>query len=330
MSSFHFECTELNLQLTTDYYGRFVFNALETGQGITIGNILRRVLLNSLTGLAITKVRIANINNEFATIPGVREDILEILLNLKEVIFKHNEEESKYLLHQKPIGRLKVFGPAIITASSFQLPSDTSIINPTQYIATISDSSILEMEILLDFGKGYTLAENKPIINKDFNKLINNEPSDLISVDAIFMPVKRVAFNIETSFSELTGVQEKLIFEIWTNGSITPSDAISLATKTIIDWFSQINTSNLQFVPKLDTIDKKTSIIENYDINTIKIEELNLSSRAYKSLKKANIYTVGELTNYTLINLKKLKNFGKKSLAEVTKVLEENYKITLH
>jgi DNA-directed RNA polymerase subunit alpha len=295
MSNFQFECIELNLQTSTEYFGRFVFKPLDVGHGITIGNILRRVLLTNLPGISIVGVRIAGVNHEFSTIPGVREDVLEILLNLKEVIFKSQGP--------KETGRLKIQGPAIITASCIDLPSTIEIVNPNQYIATISDNSILEMEIELDWGKGYTLAENQPVENS----------LDFLRIDAIFMPVKRVVYHIEK-----LGNQEQLILDLWTNGSITPSDAISVASKTIINWFKTIE--NLD-----KTVSKKENDIEQRDRETIPIEELNLSARAYNGLKRAQINLIGELLHYSLNDLREIKNFGQKSVQEVIEALETRY-----
>jgi len=296
MSNFQFECIELNLQTSTEYFGRFVFKPLDVGHGITIGNILRRVLLTNLPGISIVGVRIAGVNHEFSTIPGVREDVLEILLNLKEVIFKSQH-------HGETIGRLKIQGPAIITASCIDLQSPIEIVNPNQYIATISDNSILEMEIKLDWGKGYTLAENR---------LVEGH-SDFLRIDAIFMPVKRVVYHIEK-----LGNQEQLILDLWTNGSITPSDAVSVASKTIINWFKTIE--NLD-----KTTSKKETIIEQRDLKTIPIEELNLSARAYNGLKRAQINLIGELLHYSLNDLREIKNFGQKSVQEVIEALETRY-----
>ena len=296
MSNFQFECIELNLQTSTEYFGRFVFKPLDVGHGITIGNILRRVLLTNLPGISIVGVRIAGVNHEFSTIPGVREDVLEILLNLKEVIFKSQH-------HGETFGRLKIQGPAIITASCIDLPSTIEIVNPNQYIATISDNSILEMEIKLDWGKGYTLAENRPVEGH----------LDFLRIDAIFMPVKRVVYHIEK-----LGNQEQLILDLWTNGSITPSDAVSVASKTIINWFKTIE--NLD-----KTTSKKETIIKQRDLKTIPIEELNLSARAYNGLKRAQINLIGELLHYSLNDLREIKNFGQKSVQEVIEALETRY-----
>jgi DNA-directed RNA polymerase subunit alpha len=301
MSNFQFECIELNLQTSTEYFGRFVLKPLDVGHGITIGNILRRVLLTNLPGISIVGVRIAGVNHEFSTIPGVREDVLEILLNLKEVIFKS--------LHQgETFGRLRVQGPAIITASCIDLPSTLEIVNPNQYLATISDNSVLEMEIKLDWGKGYTLAEN----------LVVEDPRDFLRIDAIFMPVRRVVYHIEK-----LGNQEQLVLDIWTNGSITPSDAVSVASKTIINWFKTIE--NLDKTPSK----KDNNINKQRDLKIIPIEELNLSARAYNGLKRAQINLIGELLNYSLNDLREIKNFGQKSVQEVIKALETRYGVLM-
>lgn len=300
MSNLQFECIELNLQTSTEYFGRFVFKPLDAGHGITIGNILRRVLLTNLPGISIVGVRIAGINHEFSTIPGVREDVLEILLNLKEIIFKSQNKEETF-------GRLKVQGPAIVTASCIDLPSSVEIINPNQYIATISDNSVLEMEVKLDWGKGYNLAENQPV----------DGPLDFLRIDAIFMPVRRVVYHIEK-----LGNQEQLILDIWTNGSITPSDAVSIASKTIIHWFKAIENLDK---PSL----KKETNSKQRDLKTIPIEELNLSARAYNGLKRAQINLIGELLNYSLNDLREIKNFGQKSVQEVIEALETRYGVLI-
>jgi DNA-directed RNA polymerase subunit alpha len=300
MSNFQFECIELNLQTSTEYFGRFVFKPLNVGNGITIGNILRRVLLTNLPGVSIVGVRIASVNHEFSTIPGVREDVLEILLNLKEVILKSDSLRETF-------GRLKIQGPAIVTASCFDLPSTIEIINPNQYIATISDNSILEMEIKVDSGKGYTLVENQH----------QEGPIDFLKIDAIFMPVRRVVYHIEKLEN-----QEQLIIDVWTNGSITPPDALSIASKTIIEWFRKIE--NLD-----KTAAKKDTAIKQRDLKTIPIEELNLSARAYNGLKRAQINLIGELVNYSLNDLREIKNFGQKSVQEVIEALETHYGVLL-
>lgn len=305
MSNFQFECIELNLQTPTDYFGRFIVKPLDVGDGITIGNILRRVLLGNLPGMKIVGVRIAGVNHEFTTIPGIREDVLEILLNLKEIIFKSSMEEGT-------IGRLKIQGPAVVTASCITLPSHVEIVNPNHYIATISNNSILEMEMIVEWGKGYLVAENQR----------EEDPLDLLRIDALFMPVKKVIYNVETTFSESMGNQEQLILDLWTNGSMTPLDAISLASKTIIHWFQTL----LHVEGKTS---KPENLLQQQDLQTIPIEELNLSARAYNALKRAQINFIGELVTFSLKDLREIKNFGQKSVQEVLEALEVDFGVLL-
>lgn len=353
---FQFECIELNQQTPTEHYGRFVFRSLGVGDGKTIGTILRRVLLTNLPGLRIVGVKIAGVNNEFSTIPGVREDVLEILLNLKNIVFKGEKQESQF-------GKIKVQGPAIVTTSCIELTPDIRIVNPSHYIATISEKVTLEIDMKMDWGKGYTLAENRPI----------QDPKSYLEIDAVFMPVKNVIFNIETSFSETLGAQEQLILDLWTDGSLTPSDAISLASKTIISWFNIIESSeskslklkptrsekrntkktlsrkDLSYLywldysfPHLGKSDKvETSInLKNLqsklqtteaslekDVKSLSVEELNLSTRAHNALKSANINYIGEILEYSLKDLRKIKNLGQKSVQEVLDSLETRYGI---
>lgn len=305
MSNFQCECIDLNLQTPTDYFGRFVFKPLGVGDGITIGNLFRRILLTNLPGISIVGVRIAGVNHEFSTVPGVREDVLEILLNLKDIIFKSQKEKESF-------GRFKIQGPAIITAANIELDPDIEVINPSQYIATIANNSILEMELKLDWGKGYVLAENQTM----------EEPTDFLKVDTVFMPIRRVVYNIETSISDTFEKQEQLILDIWTNGSITPLEAVSVTSKTIVDWFQD-----------LDPFNQKTSLneplIEQIDIRLLPIEELHLSARAYNALKRAQINLIGELLMFSLSDLRKIKNFGQKSIQEVASAVETTYGICI-
>ena len=187
-------------------HGQFIINSLQTGQGITIGNQLRRVLLGDLGGVAISAVRIAGITHEFSTIPGVREDILEILLNLKGIILKSKTRDSKF-------GRLKIQGPSVLTAELIQLPADLEIVNRNHYIATISTSNILEIEFKFEYGTGYRLA-SQSFLEEDENYL---------QLDTIFMPVQKVDFKIENVYDTNNNISEKLLLDIWTNGSISPT-----------------------------------------------------------------------------------------------------------
>nr|YP_010277157.1 RNA polymerase subunit alpha [Thalassionema nitzschioides]UHY40680.1 RNA polymerase subunit alpha [Thalassionema nitzschioides] len=291
-------------------YGQFLIDKLKPGQGITIGNQLRRVLLGELGGTAISAVRILGIRHEFATIPGVREDILEILLNIKGIIIKNNTTEVKF-------GRLKVQGPLVITADLIDLPSGLEIVNPNHYIATISTSINLELEFKIEYGTGYKLA----------SQLFTDEDKNFLQIDSIFMPVQKVNFKIENIYDNNNSLSERLIFEIWTNGSIEPQDALKKACKITIDCFdSLLKTKSPKKIIK-KTLNNRTLTIEPY--TNIAIEELQLSVRSYNCLKKAKINTVGDLLQYSPDQLQELKNFGRKSADEVFSTLKNKLNIIL-
>lgn len=291
-------------------YGQFVLNSLKPGQGITIGNQLRRVLLGDLGGVAISAVRIAGITHEFSTIPGVREDILEILLNLKGIVLKNKTKNTQY-------GRLKVQGPCVITADLIQLPADLEIVNQNHYIATISTSNILEIEFKFEYGTGYRLA----------NQVFSDEDENYLQLDTIFMPVQKVDFKIENVYDSANNINERLLLDIWTNGSISPNEAIEHAAQIIIDLFLLLlNNKNTTEKNQLDLKNPSLSI-EPY--TNIAIEELQLSVRAYNCLKKAQINTVGDLLQYSPEKLQELKNFGRKSADEVFSTLKNKLGIIL-
>jgi DNA-directed RNA polymerase subunit alpha len=291
-------------------YGQFLINELQPGQGITIGNHLRRVLLGDLGGTAISAVRIVGIRHEFATIPGVREDILEILLNLKGIVIKSNTNDIKF-------GRLKVQGPLVVTADLIDLPNGLEIINSNHYIATISTSINLEIEFKIEYGTGYKLA----------SQMFTDEDKNFLQIDSIFMPVQKVNFKIENVYDNDNSITERLFIEIWTNGSIKPIDALKKACQIIINLFTSLieTKNNLEIIePK---INNGSLSIEPY--TNIAIEELQLSVRAYNCLKKAKINTVGDLLQYSPEQLQELKNFGRKSADEVFSTLKNKLNIIL-
>jgi DNA-directed RNA polymerase subunit alpha len=291
-------------------HGQFLVNFLKPGQGITIGNQLRRVLLGDLGGMAISAVRIAGITHEFSTIPGVREDVLEILLNLKGIVLKSKTKEVQF-------GRLKIQGPSVITADLIQLPSDLEVVNPNHYIATLSTSNILEIEFRFEYGTGYKLAMQTFL----------DEADNYLQLDTIFMPVQKVDFKIENVYDTANKISERLFIDIWTNGSISPNEALESASQIIIDIFTLlINTENINNNNQLEPKNESISI-EPY--TNIAIEELQLSVRAYNCLKKAQINTVGDLLQYSPEKLQELKNFGRKSADEVFSTLKNKLGIIL-
>ena len=291
-------------------YGQFLINSLRVGQGITIGNLLRRVLLSDLGGISITAIRIAGIKDEFSIITGVREDILEILLNLKGIIFKSKKQDCKY-------GRLKIQGPAVITANLIDLPSDLEIVNPNHYIATIATNNFLEIELKIEYGIGYKLASQTFQCNS----------RDFLQIDAVFMPIQKVDFKIENVYENSSFVTERLIIDIWTNGSITPKDAIQEASNFICNFFDSILENKL--TDNVNNVTGDMLSIPRDPYTNIAIEELQLSVRAYNCLKRAQINTIGDLLNYSPEKLQKLKNFGKKSADEVFMKLKNKLGIVL-
>ena len=291
-------------------FGQFIINSLNPGQGITIGNMLRRVLLGDLGGISITAIRIAGIRDEFSILVGVREDILEILLNLKGIVLQGNIDEPQF-------GRLKMQGPSIITAKAIQLPSNLKIINPNHYIATISTTNTIEIEFKIEYGKGYQLADQTFSDNLD----------DFFQTDAIFMPIQKVNFKVDKVYENSKKVSECLILDIWTNGSLLPEEAISQASKIIVKLFNSIIDNS--FRNKKDPSDKKDSTTSVDPYTNIAIEELQLSVRAYNCLKRAHINTIGDLLEYSPEQLQQLKNFGRKSADEVFVTLKTKLGIIL-
>jgi|TARA_B110000027_G_C16120377_1_gene302514 DNA-directed RNA polymerase subunit alpha len=285
--------------------GHFILTNLTPGQGLTLGNALRRVLLANLEGNAITAIRIPNASHEFSLIPGIREDILEILLNLKQIILK-----TKYT--DKISGKIIAKGPGIITANCLKFDNEVEIINPNQYIAAISTAQNIEFDIIAERGVGYQLADQTEQKAKDF-----------LQIDAVFMPVVKVNYKINNIYVSHNKTNESLLLEITTNGSITPEKAVSEAAKKLMIWFSSLtNEENL----KPEQIDIQQTIPQP---EVILIEELQLPVRAYNCLKRAGINSVDELIQYSQEEIKEIKNFGKKSADEVFQALKKKFNIIL-
>ena len=308
MNNISIKCLQSEKVESGTCHGKFLINSLRPGQGITIGNQLRRVLLGDLGGIAISAVRIAGVSHEFSTIPGVREDILEILLNLKGIVFKSKTKDIQF-------GRLKVQGPCVVTANLIQLPQTLKTVTPNHYIATISTSNILEIEFKFEYGIGYKLASQTFLCETD----------NYLQLDTIFMPVQKVDFKIENVYDTNNNIIERLFIDIWTNGSISPNDAIELAAQIIVDLFTLL--INSKDTNKNNQFETKTLSIEPY--TNIAIEELQLSVRAYNCLKKAQINTIGDLLKYSPEKLQELKNFGRKSADEVFSTLKNKFGIIL-
>ncbi len=286
-------------------YGKFVLEPLERGFGMTIGNSLRRVLLSSLPGAAVTSVKIDGVLHEFSTIKGVREDTTDIILNLKTLRFKMYSEEPVTLY-------LRREGEGEVTGEDIKMVSDVEILNPEQHIAELDKDAVLEMELTVAKGRGYVSAEK----NKSSEQSIG-----VIPVDSIFTPIKRVNYHVEdTRVGQVTDY-DKLTIEVWTDGSIKPDEATSLGAKILnehLSLFMELNSD----MDKLEVMKEKEE--DGMDkMLDMAIEELEFSVRSYNCLKRANINTIGELTEKTEDEMMKVRNLGKKSLEEVKSKLAE-------
>ncbi len=307
MAQFQIECVESKTQKNQSQYSKFVLEPLDRGQGTTVGNALRRVMLSNLEGAAVTAIRVAGVNHEFATIPGVREDVLEIMLNMKEVILKSYTDQPQ-------IGRLLAIGPVTVTAAQFEVPSEIEVIDPNQYVATLADGAKLEMEFRVERGSGYRAIER----SKDDSSAL-----DFLQIDSVFMPVTKVNYGVEDIRPDGSLVKDRLTLEIWTNGSINPKEALSEASEIIADLFNPLKDLNELETSQTDYQD------EINPENQIPIEELQLSVRAYNCLKRAQINSVADLLDYSQEDLLEIKNFGQKSAEEVIEALQKRLGITL-
>src|SRR5210317_1042066 len=310
MNNISIKCLKSEKIKSGTCYGQFLINSLRPGQGITIGNQLRRVLLGDLGGVAISAVRIAGVSHEFSTLPGIREDILEILLNLKGIIFKSQTKDIQF-------GRLKVQGPNVVTADLIQLQQTLEIVNPNHYIATISTSNVLEIEFKFEYGIGYKLA----------SQTFSEEANNYLQLDTVFMPVQKVDFKIKNVYDTNNNSNERLFLDIWTNGSISPNEAIESASTIIIDLFTVLIKNTIK--NEHNQLEQQSDSISIEPYTNIAIEELQLSVRAYNCLKKAQINTVGDLLQYSPEKLQELKNFGRKSADEVFSTLKNKLGIIL-
>ncbi len=287
------------------HYGKFVIEPLERGYGTTLGNCMRRILLSSLPGAAITTVKIDGILHEFSTIPGVKEDVTEIILNLKRLAVKIDGDEDKRAI-------INAVGPKEVTAADIIVDADTEIFNPDLHIATLAENATLVMEMNIATGKGYVPAD----MNKN-----ENTPIATIPVDSIFTPVKKVNFTVEnTRVGQITDY-DRLILEIWTDGSIAPEEGMSIGAKIIqehLDLFIGLGSdvNEMKFMIEKDEDRKEKALV-------MQIEELELSVRSFNCLKRASINTVEELTQRTEEEMMKVRNLGMKSLVEVKNKLAE-------
>ncbi len=280
-------------------YGKYVVEPLERGYGITLGNALRRVLLSSLPGTAVTSIKVAGIQHEFSTIPGVKEDMTEIVLNVKSIIAKLHTEEVKTVY-------IEATGECEVTAGDIKADGEVEILNPDLHIATLGPGASLNIELTLSHGRGYDPAER----NKSAQTVIG-----VIPVDSVYTPVKKVNYTVEnTRVGDRTDF-DKLTLEVWTNGTIDARDAVSLGARILVDHF-------LLFTDLSETMGSASTVVEKAETQRDKvleltIEELDLSVRSFNCLKRAGINTVEDLISKTEDEMMKVRNLGRKSLEEV-------------
>ena len=294
------DCAELS---PDGSYGRFIVEPLERGFGNTLGNALRRVLLSSLPGVAVTSIKIEGIQHEFSTVPGVTEDVSEIILNLKSLVAKLYSDQPKTVM-------LDVRGPAEVLAKDIATDDELEFVDPQMHIATLNEDAHLQMTLTFDKGRGY--------VGADKNKY-PNMPIGVIHIDSIFTPIRKVNYTVtDTRVGQITDY-DCLTLEVWTDGSVQPDEAISLAAKILTEHLSLFasltdQVTTIAFTDQED--DKKEKVLE------MTIEELDLSVRAYNCLKRAGINTVAELVQRNQEDMMKVRNLGRKSLEEVEQKLE--------
>ena len=286
------------------HYGKFELEPLERGFGTTLGNALRRVMLSSLPGDAITSVKIDGVAHEFQKIDGVVEDVTAIVLNLKSVVIKnHAKDENKII-------RLTKNTPGVVTAGDIEPDADIEILNPDQVIATLVEGGSLNMEMTIGSGRGYVVAdENKKLLQNDKTKI------GAIAIDSLYSPVERINYEVETARVGQNNNFDKLILEVWTNGSISPEEALALAARILIEHFEILTSLNA-------IADETGLMISKSEDPSVKIletsiDDLDFSVRAYNCLKRANILTLKDLVDKSENEMMKIRNLGKKSLKEV-------------
>ncbi len=306
MAPYTIECVDSRTEKDCTLYGRFVLEPLERGQGTTLGNALRRVLLSNLDGTSVTAVRITGVNHEFATLTGVREDVLDILLNMKELVLRSHTSDTQ-------IGRLAAHGPKVVTAEDLELPSEVEVVNKYHTIAHLAEGAQIEMEFQIERGRGYRAVDRS---QGDTISI------DYLAIDAVFMPVRRVNYTVDAARIGESLDKDRLTLEIWTNGSLTPQESLSQAARVLVELLKPLEEITFEALvePFKPTPEKGAQIA---------IEELQLSVRAYNCLKRAQINYVTDLLQYTEEDLLEIKNFGQKSAEEVIDALKNKLGLTL-
>jgi DNA-directed RNA polymerase subunit alpha len=292
-----------NTETLTDRYGMFTAQPFERGFGTTIGNSLRRILLSSIEGAAITAVRIEGVAHEFSPIPGVVEDATDIILNLKQIPFKMTGEGMR-------TARLKLEQPGEVLSGQIETDADVEVLDRTMHIATVSDGGKLNIEMRLKLGRGYVSAD------RNFDEDL---PLGYIPIDSVHSPVRKVNFSVEAARLGQMTDYDKLTLEVWTNGAISPQDAIGQAAKLLKD--HQSIFINFEEVPEIAEEPAERAMDQMNEILNRSVDELELSVRSYNCLKNANIQTIADLVQKTEAEMLRTKNFGRKSLNEIKEIL---------
>ena len=294
------------VEITPDgKYGKFVMEPLERGYATTLGNSMRRDLLSILPGVAVTGVKIDGVVHEFSTVPGVKEDVTEIILNIKGLIAKLHADTAKKIY-------IEAEGPCVVTAASIKADSEVEILNPDMYIATLDEGAKLNMEMTLDRGRGYVSAEQ----NKSAHNVIGTIP-----VDSIYTPILKANFTVDNTRVGNVTDKGKLTLEVWTDGSIKANEAVSMSAKVLIehlDFFLNLTEG----VSESESIMADTKVAENEKVLDLTIDELDLSVRSFNCLKRAGINTVADLIGKSEEDMMKVRNLGRKSLEEVIAKLD--------
>ena len=294
-------------RVSNSFYAKFICEPLERGYGVTLGNALRRVLLSSIQGPAVTSVKIDGVLHEFSTIPGVTEDVTEIILNLKSLNLEMHTFEPQTL-------NLKFSGPGEVTAANIEENHQVTVINDNQHIATVAEGGKVEMEMTVEMGSGYEPVERRG----EQQKNIGNIP-----IDALFSPIRKVNYTVTNSRVGRRTDYEKLTLEIWTNGTILPEDALAYSAKIIKQQLSIFINFDESLFEEEEIIEESQDIKGNEDVLFTLVEDIDLSARSLNCLRRANIVYLGELIQKTEEELLNLENFGKRSLVEIKEKLEE-------
>jgi DNA-directed RNA polymerase subunit alpha len=295
---------EVDRETLREDYGRFIVRPLERGYGVTLGNSLRRILLSSMMGSAVSAVKFEGVLHEFTTIPDVMEDVTDIILNLKQVRFRQFDPEPKTL-------RIVKQGPGVVRASDIQTTDQIEILNPDQHIATLGNNAKFDAEVVISFGRGYVAAETQ---NQDLSL-------GFIGVDALYSPIRRVNYSVSNARVGQRTDYDALTIEVWTDGSLKPEEAIALGSKIMKEQLQIFLTFDESIEPEEETTEIRTPQLNENLFRSV--DDLELSVRSANCLKNANIRYIGELVSKTEAEMLKTKNFGRKSLNEIKEILSE-------